>query len=92
MSNLDQRLAINEFVKLGSEMKSNKNSQYVGIKVDPLPTQRVHPLCTILRYPYLVTDPRKFLKATLAPINTNFVWGARAKTTQFIWSKFSENA
>ena len=29
---------------------------------DSLPTQTV-PLCTILRYPFLVTDPKTFLKA-----------------------------
>ena len=45
---------------------------------DPLPTQRV-PLCTILRYPYLVTNRKIFLKAPLAPIYTNFEGGARAK-------------
>ena len=42
---------------------------------DPLPTQRV-PLCTILRYPFLLTDPKSFLKAPLAPIYTNFERGA----------------
>ena len=48
------------------------------------------PLCTILRYPFLVTDPKNFLKAPLAPLFTNFEWGARAKKTGF-WSKFSKN-
>ena len=38
---------------------------------DPLPTQRA-PLCTILRYSNLVTDPKNFLKVPLAPIYTYF--------------------
>ena len=38
---------------------------------DPLPTQRL-PLCTIFRYPYLVMDPKFFLKAPSAQIYTNF--------------------
>ena len=37
------------------------------------------PLCTILRYPFLVTDPKVFLKAPLAPIYTNIEGGARAE-------------
>ena len=37
------------------------------------------PLCTILRYPYFVTDPKNFVKAPLAPIYTYFKGGARAK-------------
>ena len=42
---------------------------------NPLPTQMV-PLCIILRYPYLVMDPKIFLKAPLAPLYTNFEGGA----------------
>ena len=38
---------------------------------DPLLTHRV-PLCTILRHPFLVTDPKNFLKAPSAPVYTNF--------------------
>ena len=57
---------------------------------DPLPTQRVPPLCTILRYPNWVTDPKNVLKEPLAPIYTNFKGGARAKKTQFFWTKFSK--
>ena len=45
---------------------------------DPLPTQKV-PLCTVLRYPFLTTDPKIFLRAPLAPKSTNFERGARAK-------------
>ena len=45
---------------------------------DPLPTQRI-PHCTILKYSILVTDPKKFQKAPLAPIYNNFKRGARAK-------------
>ena len=56
---------------------------------DPLPTQRV-PLCTILRYPYLVTDPKIFLKAPWAPIYTKFEGGARAEKTQFLAKFFQE--
>ena len=50
----------------------------------PLPTHRA-PLCTILRYLFLVTDPKTFRKA---PVYTNFV-GERAKNAIF-WSKFSK--
>ena len=57
---------------------------------DPLPTQRV-PLCTILRYPYLLTDPKNFLKAPLAPIYTNFEGGARAEKTQFFGRHFPKS-
>ena len=41
------------------------------------------PLCTILRYPNLVMNPKIFLKA---PVYTYFEWGARAKKMQFFWS------
>ena len=37
------------------------------------------PLCTNLRYPFLVTDPKNFLWAPLAAIYANFEGGARAK-------------
>ena len=30
------------------------------------------PLCTVLKYPFLVTDPENFLRAPLAPFYTNF--------------------
>ena len=39
-------------------------------------------LCTFLRYPILVTDPKIFLKAPLAPILTYFE-GGRRKTAIF---------
>ena len=39
------------------------------------------PLSTILRYRFLVTDPKIFLKALLASIYTNFEGGAGAKKT-----------
>ena len=32
------------------------------------------PLCTILRYPFLMTYPKNFLKVPLAPIYTKFFW------------------
>ena len=56
---------------------------------DPLPTQRV-PLRTILRYPFLMMDPKMFLKAPWAPMYTNFEGGARAEKTQFFGQKFSK--
>ena len=61
---------------------------------DPLPTQRV-PLCTILKYPYLVTEPKIFLKAPLTPICTNFEGEARAEKRVFlvkIFQKLPKNA
>ena len=39
-------------------------------------------ICTILRHPYLVTDPKNFLKAPSKPIYINFEGGARAKKTR----------
>ena len=55
---------------------------------DPLPTQRV-PICTILRYPFLVMDLKNFLKAPLASMYTNFEEGsARRKQNAIFWSKF----
>ena len=50
-------------------------SHFSPEEFDPLPTQS-DPLCTILRYPYLVTaDPKSFLRAPLEPIYTNFEGG-----------------
>ena len=54
---------------------------------DPLPTQRV-PLCTILRYPFLVMDPKIFLKAPLEALYTNFEEGVRAEKTLFFGQHF----
>ena len=47
------------------------------------------PPCTILRYPFLVTDPKNFPKA---PTYTNFNGGERAKKTQFFGQKFPKSA
>ena len=43
------------------------------------------PLCTILRYPFLVMDPKIFLKA---PMYTYFEGGERAEKTQFFGQNF----
>ena len=51
--------------------------------------------CTILRYPFLVTDPKIFLKAPSVPIYTNFEGGLHAEKTQFfgkIFQKVPKNA
>ena len=53
---------------------------------DRLPTHWF-PLCTIFRYPFL-NDPKNFLKATLAPIYTNFE-GELAPKNAIFWSTFS---
>ena len=60
---------------------------------DPLPTQRV-PLSTILRYPYLVTDPNKVLKAPSALIYIKFEGGAERapKMRDFFGQKFPKSA
>ena len=50
------------------------------------------PLCTILRYPNLVTDPKNFLKAPLAPIYTYFEVGARAKKRNFFGQNVLKSA
>ena len=42
-----------------------------------------------LRYQFLVTDPKFFLKTPLAPIYTNFEGGAHAEKTHFLF-KFSK--
>ena len=46
--------------------------------------------CTILRYPFLVSDPKNFLKAPLTPIYTNFEGAARFLV--HIFQKVSKNA
>ena len=48
------------------------------------------PVCTISKYPYLVTYPENFLKVPWAPINTNFEGGARAEKARFFLSTFSQ--
>ena len=51
-------------------------------------------LCTILGYPFLVTDHKIFLKAPLVPIyTTNFEGeGKGAPKKRNFWSKFSKSA
>ena len=53
---------------------------------------KMSPFCTILRYPYLVTDPKIFLKSPLAPIYTNFEGGVRAKKKKILGQKFPKSA
>ena len=63
----------------------------VGIpsqEFDPLPTQRI-PLCTSLRYLYLVTNPKFFNKALLALIYSNFEGERTPKKNAIFWSKLS---
>ena len=48
------------------------------------------PLCTILRYPFLGTDPKIFLKASSAPIYTNFEGEARAEKRAFLVKIFQK--
>ena len=43
--------------------------------------------CTILRYPFLVMDPKNFLKAC-----TKFEGGARAEKAQFFGQNFPKSA
>ena len=47
-------------------------------------------LCTIVKYPFLVTDPNNFLKAPLAPKYTNFEGGARAEKMQIFVNIFQK--
>ena len=56
---------------------------------DPLPTQRF-PLWFFLRNPFLVTDPKIFLKAPWAPIYTKFEGELAPKKCDFFMSKFSK--
>ena len=83
-----------EWIKGAGEGMENPSHQVA----DPLPNKRVH-LCTNLRYPFLVTEPKSFLMASPAPIYTNFERGARAKkknTFGHFWTcfyqKFSKSA
>ena len=65
-----------------------RTNSFLGF--DPLPTQRV-PLCIILRYQNLVTDPINFLKEGAFGANTYFFeGGARAKKNAVLRSKFSK--
>ena len=47
-------------------------------------------LCTILRYPFLVTDPISFLRASSAPIFTNFEGGGVPKKRDFLVKIFQK--
>ena len=82
---------LDEQAKFGSGLNSGADlgGAYVFSLqgLDHLPTQRVS-LCTILRYPYLLTDPKIFLKAPLAPLYTNCEGEARAENTQFFGQNF----
>ena len=57
----------------------------------PVLTHRV-PLCTILRYAFLMTDPKVFLKAPWAPIYINFEGGARAEKTRLFGKNLPKSA
>ena len=46
------------------------------------------PLCTILRYPLLATDPKNFLKTPSAPIYNSFEGERAPKKRNFFLSKF----
>ena len=50
------------------------------------------PFHTILRYPYLVPDPKNFLKAPFQPMHTNFEGGACAEKAQFFGQNFPKGA
>ena len=76
------RSGYKSLIEIGSEIFNHINTPhregFIGGGGPPspqgfelLPTQRV-PLCTILRYPFLMTNPKIFLKAHWAPIYTNF--------------------
>ena len=52
---------------------------------DPLCRPKGSPLCTILRYPFLVMDPKIFLQP---PMYTYFEGGERAEKTQFFGQNF----
>ena len=57
---------------------------------DPLPTQRL-PLCTILRYPLLATDPKHFLKTPSHQCIVVLKGSRRQKKKRIFWSKFFKN-
>ena len=49
-------------------------------------------LCTTLRYPFLMMDPKNFIKEPSAPIYTSFEGGARAEKTRFFGQIFPKKA
>ena len=63
---------------------------------DPLPTPKGHPtFCTILKYPFLVTDPTVFLNLPSAPFILNLKGERTPKKRNFLvktFQKLSENA
>ena len=50
------------------------------------------PFCTILRYPFLLKEPKYFLKAPSVPIYSNFEEGERAGKAQFFRQNFPKDA
>ena len=71
----------------GADLKGRGETIPSSQGFDRLPTQRVL-FCTILRYPYLVMNPKNFLKAPWAAIYTNFE-GRAPKKRDFL-SKLSK--
>ena len=74
----------------GADLGGGGADASFSLRIRPPSTQRV-PLCTILRNPYLVEDPKNFLKTPSAPIYSNFEGGARQKT-RFFGQHFPKNA
>ena len=76
-----------ERIKGGGEGMENPSHQ----GADPLPNKRVH-LCTNLRYPFLLTEPKSFLMAPLGLILRE----ERAPKKKHFWTcfgqKFPKNA
>ena len=58
---------------------------------DPLPTQKRVPLCTILKYPFLVTNLKNFQRRFWRQYKV-ILRGERAPKTQFFGQSFSKNA
>ena len=52
---------------------------------NPVPT-----LCTILRFSFLVTDPKNFLQTPSVSKYTNFEGGGRDEKNTIFWSTFSK--
>ena len=79
-------------MKLSSDEAKDMVSHRGGFKgggIQPTADQN-GPICTVLRYPFWLTDPKVFLKAPLAPIFTYFEEEARAKRHIFLITIFQK--
>ena len=73
----------------GADLRAGADALSLPQGFDPSQPKE-SPVCTVLRYPCLVTDPKNFLKAPLAPIYNNFEREARAEKRNFLVNNFQK--